>query len=171
MDRLPLLFPWYNPAIKYCHIELTVHTLNDDHFIKSKMIPTLKYKHNIIQPEMSYSKNCNALVLIRSEFDSLPMITIPCDVQYETSYVCMVGRISPLSQSIISAPSKSLETPNYTCDHGWFTMDVTGKCCSVMWTKSKLSYNDAQDICKSQNALVLTLDVRSVKLINTCTKQ
>ena len=148
---------WYNPAIQYGGFGLTKHTIHNDNYIKRTLLENIRYKKNIVQPEMSHTKNCTALQLIRSELFTFPMITIPCDAHFETSHVCDIGKLRPP----ISANSSILN--RHACEDEWFTMRGTGKCFSFTWTKGEISYNDAHDMCISQHARVLNVDVRPVE--------
>ena len=148
---------WYHPSIKYGVIDLTTHTLHNDNYISHKLIQNLKYKNNTVQPEMSHTKNCTALILIKSEKGSFPMITIPCNKRFETSLVCEMIQIRPP----ISVKESVLKS--HVCEDEWFTVRGTRKCFSFTWTKGEVSYNDAHDMCMSQHAKVLTVEVRSVE--------
>ena len=133
---------------------MTIYKYHLVGYMKQKNNNT-KYTHAAVQPDMSHSRNCAALVAVQAQDGTFPMITIHCDTQYETSYFCQV--IQPVP------PPPPLQTSllnTHDCDDGWFTVKGSSKCFSrVTWPTRKLSYNDAQDICASRDASILTLEV------------
>ena len=140
---------------------MTIYKYHLGQYTKQKINNT-QYTHATVQPDMSQSKNCTALVAIQAQDGTYPMITIHCDTQYETSYFCQV--IQPVP------PPPPLQTSllnTHDCDDGWFTVKGSSKCFSrVTWPTRKLSYNDAQGICSSHDASILTLEVRPLTFKN-----
>ena len=127
-------------------------------YTKHILVRNLEYKQIAEQPEMSHNKNCTALVLIRSPSGNFPMITIPCNVKYNTKVFCQsTNRPFVLRKGLTLVNSRH-------CDDDWFTTKGATKCFSFSWTKREISYNDAHKLCMSQNATVLTSEVGPVIL-------
>ena len=99
---------------------------------------------------MSIRKNCTGIIPYDHGYQ-FPWITIPCDVQYAASYICE----RPRDLKHVSNPV----TYSHTCEDEWFMVNGTNDCFTVLWTNSKLSHYDAQDICTVHNASVLTVAV------------
>ena len=160
MNGLPVTHTnWYKPDLQYGVFDLIVHNLHNEVYIKHIIVQNLKYKYQNIaeQPEMSHTKNCTALVLTRSAQGVSPMITIPCDFQFNTTYLCYDTKVQYL------VPMKNLSLVNSRpCDGDWFTIKGATKCFSFSWTKRKISYNDARELCASKNSAVLTSEVGPV---------
>ena len=150
---------WYDAELEYGYINLTVHTLHNNEYIKTAKYTNSKYEHKQVQPGMSRLNNCTAIVIIHS-MDGLdfPMIKIPCDYKYETPHVCQeIQKLSlpSLKQSVLNA---------YSCSDDWFMINGTTKCYSVTYTKRAISYNDAQDICAARKGSIFKVEARSVSL-------
>ena len=137
---------------------MLVHTLQNEVYTKHIIVQNLKYRQFAEQPEMSHTKNCTALVLIRSNSGNFPMITVPCESKYNTTLFCQsANRPFVLRKGLQLVNSRP-------CDDDWFTTEGATKCFSFSWTKREISYNDARDLCMSQNATVLTTEVGPVIL-------
>ena len=137
---------------------MLVHTLQNDVYTKHILVQNLEYEKFAEQPEMSHTKNCTALVLIRSTMGIFPMITVSCSSKYNTTVFCQgTNRPFVLRKGLPLVNSRP-------CDDDWFTTKGATKCFSFTWTKREISYNDAHNLCMSQNATVLTSEVGSVIL-------
>ena len=115
-------------------------------------ISTFNNIMDIKQPEMSPLKNCTAA--ISGYLHTFPWITIPCDIQYQASYVCQSVKATTPHQSM----GESLIFNN-TCEDGWFMFDGTNTCFSFTGTIGQLSYYEAEDVCRAQHASLVTVDV------------
>ena len=76
------------------------------------------------------------------------MITVSCSSKYNTTFFCQ-------SMNCPFVLRKGLPLVNSRpCDDDWFTTKGATKCFSFSWTKYEISYNDAHNLCMSQNATV-----------------
>ena len=81
---------WYRPTVNCAVFDMLVHNLQNDVYTKHILVQNLKYRQIAEQPEMSHTKNCTALVLIRSTSGNFPMITIPCNSKHNTQVFCQL---------------------------------------------------------------------------------
>ena len=148
INELPLRITRWFESSSNSFVNLTIHILNGRSYTETPK--TFNYEFVDKEPDVSIKKNCTGIIPYDHGYQ-FPWITIPCDVQYVASYICERPRdLKQLSKPV---------TYNYTCDDEWFMVNGTNNCFTVLWTSSKMSYHDAQDICTVHNSSVLTVGV------------
>ena len=157
MDRLPIRYaPWHVPKPARA-INITTHTFNNGYYYKN--VIKINLELNIDQTELSNSKNCTAS--LNSYTSGYRWIPISCDTLYNVSYLCQPNVVGghhqkkTLNQSFVS---------HKTCASGWFMIDGSDQCFSVMDGHRGLAYYDAQSMCRAENASMFRVDVANSSL-------
>ena len=157
MDRLPIRYAlWHDPTTART-INITTHIFNNGYYYKN--VSNINLELNIDQPDMTNLKNCTAT--LNSYTSGYRWITISCDTLYNVSYVCQISKVvkhhqkKTLNQSFVS---------HKTCASGWFMIDGSDQCFSVMDGHRGLSYYDAQSMCRAENASIIRVEVANSSL-------
>ena len=145
INGLPLTITQWLDSSTNSFVNLTIHILNGRTYTQTPK--TLNYFQKR-EPGVLIKNNCTGIIPYDHGYQ-FPWITIPCDVQYVASYICE----SPRAPKQVPNPV----TYSHTCDNEWFMVNGTNDCFSFLWTNSKLSHYDAQDICTVHNSSVLTV--------------
>ena len=103
------------------------------------------------QPLFSSADNCTAGR--PSEYHrTLLWFVIPCDEFFNATYVCQKEKpiaYMPLLQSLMAL--------NKTCDKGWFLMEGTQKCYTLLATNKMISFVEAQHTCENMNSSIFSV--------------
>ena len=103
------------------------------------------------QPLFSFADNCTAGR--PSEYQrTLLWFVIPCDESFNATYVCQKEKniaYMPLLRSLMAL--------NKTCDKGWFLMEGTQKCYTLLATNTMISFVEAQHTCENENSSIFSV--------------
>ena len=145
---------WYDPGRHSNLHNITKYVIKSGYY--EKIVQTFNHLPINLkkkQPELSPHKNCTAALFNSHIF---AWMTISCAAEFEASYICQRTKVHSgvtLTDSFFY---------NHTCDNGWFMVSGGDKCFSMtMIKKTKLSYNEANDVCHSQNASILKVEAEN----------
>ena len=147
MDKSPLHeTAWYHPG-HFPFSNWTSYVLENGYYKTKPQVRRIDYTK--VQPDISTFKNCTA-VLSHHSADRFSWITIPCDKQFEVTYICESHR----PQQIEIRPP-----PDKTCDANWLTFEGEERCLSILNIETELTFDDSQYLCSLKNASVFNVDI------------